>query len=133
MELLEDISLERQENLLKRLADKIIQMGMITPAIFFLEMNKPLNFIGSQLMLIFEPFAQLVFNYADYHTFVLMMEKRDNIEKLIRMIETRDIELRQQKQIRPAAFGAAEGEPRPEGREDSLSEGKVKADNGKRT
>lgn len=87
MELLEDIPLERQENILHRLAERIVRMGLVTPAIFFLEIHKPLNFLGSQVLLVLEPFARVVFNYNDYHAFALMMEKRANVEKLTQKIE----------------------------------------------
>ena len=94
MELLEDIPLERQEKLLHRLAERIVKMGLVTPAILLLEVNKPLNFLGSQVLLVLGPFAQVVFNYDDYHAFTLMMEKRDNVEKLIQKIEILNEEYR---------------------------------------
>ncbi len=35
---------------LSKIARKIVELKLITPSIFFLEMVKPLNFIGSQTM-----------------------------------------------------------------------------------
>ena len=40
---------------LSKLANKIVELKLITPSIFFLEMVKPLNFIGSQTMVFFGP------------------------------------------------------------------------------
>lgn len=94
MELLEDISVERQEGILQRLAGRIVKMGLVTPAILLLEVHKPLNFLGSQVLLVLEPFARMVFNYNDYHAFTLMMEKRANVEKLIQKIEILNEEYR---------------------------------------
>lgn len=96
MELLQDISLEKQEKLLDGIAQKVVKMGFVTPVIMFLEMNKPVNFLGSQLMLFLEPLAdpmmRMMFNYQDYHALTMMLEKRGNVEKLIRKIELFDQE-----------------------------------------
>ncbi len=92
--MLEDIPLEQQEKILYRLAERVVKMGLVTPAILLLEIHKPLNFLGSQVLLILGPFAQVVFNYDDYHAFTLMMEKRANVEKLIQKIEILNEEYR---------------------------------------
>ena len=85
--LLEDISEERQTELLEKLSRRLVKMKLGIPAIFLLELHKPLNFIGSQIMIILEPFVQAIFNFSDYRTFALMMEKRENVERLIQAIE----------------------------------------------
>ncbi|HIC83602.1 MAG TPA: hypothetical protein EYO99_04485, partial [Candidatus Marinimicrobia bacterium] len=43
------------KNFLTKIVKKIIELKLVTPAIFFLEMAKPLNFIGSQAMVFFGP------------------------------------------------------------------------------
>ena len=43
------------KNFLTKIVKKIIELKLVTPAIFFLEMAKPLNFIGSQTMVFFGP------------------------------------------------------------------------------
>ena len=43
------------KNFLTGVAKKIIELKLVTPAIFFFEMVKPLNFIGSQTMVFFGP------------------------------------------------------------------------------
>ena len=80
-----------ERDLLSRLAGKIVERGWTVPAILFLESVKPLNYIGSQAMVGFEPFAEAVFrNIKDYNLFRRMMEKRDNVERLLQKIEELD-------------------------------------------
>ena len=84
---LDDIPEAEQVALLEKAAHQIVKRRLTTPAILFLEMCKPLNFIGSQLLLAFNPFVQSIFNFADYHKFALIIEKDENVERLIDLIE----------------------------------------------
>ena len=63
---------------------------MTVPAIMFLESVKPLNYIGSQALVFFEPIVQTVFNLKDYDTFRMALEKRETLEILIQKIEALD-------------------------------------------
>ncbi len=84
-------SLSPQEHaLLEKLARKVVDKGMSVPAILFLESIKPLNFIGSQVLVFFEPIVQTLFNFKDYDTFRTSLEKRESIEILLLKIEERD-------------------------------------------
>ena len=47
-----------EQELLNRVAAKIVQKQMTVPAILFLESVKPLNWIGSQVMVFLDPFRQ---------------------------------------------------------------------------
>jgi hypothetical protein len=63
---------------------------MSVPAIIFLESVKPLNYIGSQALVFFEPLVQTLFNFKDYDTFRRAMERRENVEVLLQKIEAAD-------------------------------------------
>lgn len=82
----------RQEEILAKIAQKVVEWKMSVPAILFLESVKPLNYIGSQMMAFFEPFVQTVFSWKDYDEFRRMMEQRGTIEKLLQKIEQLDTE-----------------------------------------
>ena len=82
----------RQEEILTKIAQKVVHWKMSVPAILFLESVKPLNYIGSQMMAFFEPFVQTVFSWKDYDEFRRMMEERGTVEKLLQKIEQLDIE-----------------------------------------
>ena len=64
--------------------------------IMFFESVKPANFLISQAMVFFEPFAQIIFNPTEYKTFYSALEKRSTMELLIRKIEEYDAENRKQ-------------------------------------
>ncbi len=81
---------EDESRVLDKLAGKVVEKGMTVPAILFLESVKPLNFIGSQAMVFFEPIVQTVFNIKDYDTLRQALEKRQTIEILLQKIEALD-------------------------------------------
>jgi ASC-1-like (ASCH) protein len=78
---------EHESELLDKLAKKVVHWKMSVPAIVALESVKPLNYIGSQAMVFFEPMVQALFNFRDYDTFRSMMERRETIELLLQRIE----------------------------------------------
>lgn len=78
---------ERQEELLEKLARRVVTLRVSAMAIFLLESTKPLSFLGSQVLVFFNPIIQSVFNFKDYETVTEMVENRDNIEYLIQKIE----------------------------------------------
>ena len=77
---------------MQKIASKVVEWKMTVPAILFLESVKPLNYIGAQAMVFFEPFVQALFNIAEYDTFREMMERRENVERLLQKIEEVDAE-----------------------------------------
>ncbi|MFQ6002264.1 MAG: hypothetical protein ACE5KJ_00815 [Candidatus Zixiibacteriota bacterium] len=82
----------QQDEILTKIAQKVVHWKMSVPAILFLESVKPLNYIGSQMMAFFEPFVQTVFSWKDYDEFRRMMEERGTVEKLLQKIEQLDAE-----------------------------------------
>lgn len=81
-----------QQEILDKIAKKVVLWKMSVPAILFLESVKPLNYIGSQMLVFFEPFVQTLFSWKDYDEFRKMMEERGNIERLLQTIEKFDSE-----------------------------------------
>ena len=75
--------------LLEKLAQRIVDMRLETPAILTLEGARPLSVVAGQAMLFFEPFAQALFRFADYRRVAALVERRDALEALTRMIEDR--------------------------------------------
>lgn len=81
---------EQEAEILRKLAAKVVEWKMTVPAIIFLESIKPLNYIGAQALVFFEPFVQTLFNFKDYDTFREMMERRESVEQLLLKIEELD-------------------------------------------
>jgi hypothetical protein len=84
---------DAEDAVLEKLAKKVVEWRMAVPAILFLESIKPLNYIGSQAMVFFEPIVQSIFNFRDYDMLRIAMERRENVENLLQKIEKHDARL----------------------------------------
>jgi hypothetical protein len=82
----------RQEELLDRLAAKVVEWRMSVPAVLFLESVKPLNFVGSQVLVFFSPLVNSLYEFKDYQDLVALMEERSNVERLLKRIEAKEAE-----------------------------------------
>ncbi len=78
---------EAVDELFGKIARKIVERDMTVPAIMFLEMAKPLSFIGSQALVFLNPVVSLVVSSQEYYRFVRLMDERENVEKLAVAIE----------------------------------------------
>lgn len=88
----EEISQERKEEIISKLAKGIVKRRMTAPAIMFLESIKPINYIGSQLLIFLEPVILAIFPISQYREVAVILEERDSIEHIIRAIENYDDE-----------------------------------------
>lgn len=84
-----------QEEILTKIAQKVVYWKMSVPAILFLESVKPLNYVGSQMMAFFEPFVQAIVSWKDYDEVRNMMEERETVERLLQRIEQLDSEVQE--------------------------------------
>ncbi len=84
---------EKEHRALEKLANKVVEWKMAVPAILFLESVKPLNWIGSQAMVFFEPFVHALFSFPDFDILQKTLEKRESLEVLIQKIERLDAEV----------------------------------------
>lgn len=82
----ESISPEDMD-LLRRLAARVAELRMETPAILTLETARPVSLVAGQAMLFFEPFVQSLFRLSDYRRYAALAERRDALETLMRLIE----------------------------------------------
>jgi len=83
----EKLRAEKEYELMLKLAEKIHKFGLATPAILFLEMSRPLSFVANQFLIFMGPIVNTFFTIKEYKIFVDMLEKRENIGKLIDVIE----------------------------------------------
>ena len=84
---------EAEEALLDRLASGLVRRRLAVPAILFLESLRPLNFIGSQVMVFFAPFAKAIVEGKDYDTLTNLLERRVAIDALLRRVEKLETEV----------------------------------------
>lgn len=86
----EELLTPEESAVLDKVAFKVVDKGWSVPSILFLESVKPMNFIGSQALVFFEPIVQTLFNFKDYTTLREVLEKRESIEILLQKIEGYD-------------------------------------------
>ena len=70
--------------MVESIADRIVQKGFGSVAIFLLEAGKPLAFLGSQTLIFFQPFLGIPMD-----RWIELLEDRERIEQLILAIEER--------------------------------------------
>ena len=78
---------ERDIIFIRRVATRIHSSGQVTPAVFFLELTKPLALIGSHVMIFFGPIINAFINAEGYYKAAELFEEPANVELLIREIE----------------------------------------------
>jgi hypothetical protein len=83
---------EQDKAFITRLAKRIQQSGFITPAIFFLEMTKPLALLGSHAMVFFGPIINSFIKSDGYYHAAELFEEPDTVEFLLNEIERLDKE-----------------------------------------
>jgi len=85
-----ELSPERRDELIGKIARAIVERNLTAPAIFFLESTKPLSFLGSQVMVFFDPLVRSIFNVRGYDDVRIALEDRRNVELLLNEIERYD-------------------------------------------
>ncbi len=73
-----------------RLAKRIQSSGFVTPAIFFLEMTKPLALLGSHAMVFFGPIVNSFIKADGYYRAAELFEEPETVEFLLSEIERLD-------------------------------------------
>ncbi len=86
------LSDERRDELIDKIARGTVERNLTAPAIFLLESVKPLTFIGSQVMVFFDPVVRSIFTFKEYNEIRLALEDRQNLERLLIRIEEYDAE-----------------------------------------
>ena len=78
---------EQDQAFIHRIAKKIHSSVFTTPAIFFLEMTKPLALLGSHFFIFLGPVINSMIQSDNYYRAVQVFEEPKNIELLLNEIE----------------------------------------------
>lgn len=81
---------DRQRELLDRFAGRIVHLRMATPAILFLESVRPLNYVGSQVMVFFAPVVRGFFGLPEWDELRVVLERRESIGYFLDLIEAKE-------------------------------------------
>ena len=75
--------------LLERVAKRIVELRLEVPAILTLETTRPLSFVAGQAMAFFEPLITTLLPLPEYRRFASLIERREVLDELVPMIESR--------------------------------------------
>lgn len=79
-----------QIRLFERLSERVVKMRLTMPAVLFLESVRPLNFIGSQVMIFFAPIVHALFAAHEYTLLQQALERRETIGYLVDLLEAKE-------------------------------------------
>lgn len=82
-----EIGDEERDRLIEKVAAGVVQRRMETPAVLFLEMHKPLTFFASQGLIMASPFVGPFVGIENLRVVSKLLERRENVERLIQRIE----------------------------------------------
>lgn len=77
---------------IQRLAAKITDLGLTGPAILLLEANKPLAFVGSQLLLVAQPTLDLFLKPDITQNMADLLADPTQVEQLIMALEGKTVQ-----------------------------------------
>ena len=84
----DEASPEELSAMIDELARKVVSRRMETAAVLFLEMHKPLAFLAGQSIIVVSPFLVPIFGPDGVRRYQQVLGSRENVELLIRRIET---------------------------------------------
>ncbi len=90
-----------QNNFIKKVADKITDLGLVGPAILLLEINKPLAFFGSQLLLVAQPTLDIFLPQSLTQNSINLLSNSAQLEQLITTLETKTTSKRASNEPQP--------------------------------
>ena len=76
------------DQVVERIAHIIARWGLVTPAITFLEANRPVSFVGSQALLMLQPLTDFLVARDLSADLVTLLADRNRLEKLVARLET---------------------------------------------
>lgn len=82
-----DLTEAETEALIEKAANQFAKRNLHAPAILFLEMHKPLAYVGANAAVAFAPFMVPILGYDAVNDYSRLFSKRENVEKLIKKLE----------------------------------------------
>jgi len=79
----------QEEKLIDRLADWIVCQGLVTPAVFLLEANKPFGFLGSQALWMLQPLLGPAIGHDQIAAYARLLGDSTSVERLLERLESR--------------------------------------------
>ncbi len=81
---------DQQRQVADRICRELVRRRLTTPALMFLEMSRPLNFLGSQLLHFLSPVLSGLTQSHGHRHLAAFLEHRGSVDYLCRRIEELD-------------------------------------------
>lgn len=86
---MQQVKSQQEERLIDRLADWIARQGLVAPAVFLLEANKPFSFLGSQALWMLQPLLGPAVGHDRIAAYAQLLQDRTSVERLLERLESR--------------------------------------------
>ena len=83
---------ESQRGLVEKLCVEIVRRRLTAPAMFVLEMSRPLNYVSAQFLRFVQPFVTVIVDKSEYENLTRFLERRGSIGYVCRRIEALEAE-----------------------------------------
>ncbi|MDH7568123.1 MAG: hypothetical protein QHJ73_00880 [Armatimonadota bacterium] len=85
--ILDELSAQERAEMVERLARRVVERRLESVATLFLEMHKPVCFLGGQLLSVAAPILGALFGFEPMQRLALFVQSRENVEALLTRIE----------------------------------------------
>lgn len=100
-----------QLDVVERLCQEVVRRRLTSAAIAFLEMTRPLNYLGAQALHYFAPMISAIASGRDHEHLASFLERRDAIDRICSRLEA--MEAAKHARGAESAANAKSGEARP--------------------
>ena len=93
------VSDDERDKLLSKMAAQVVRRGLTMPAIWMLEVHRPVMPLAGQAGIVFSPFLGTLFagGAFDLQKYIKLMQKRENVDRLIALIDQAEEDAREKK------------------------------------
>jgi len=82
-----DLSSEERDRWIERTAEEVVRRRLEAPVALFLEMHRPLSFLGSQALIVLTPLLGVFVGVENVLKLSRVLEDPRNVERLVNRIE----------------------------------------------
>jgi len=87
---------DERDRLLEKMANQVVRRGLAMPAVWMLEVHRPIMPLAGQAGIVFSPFLGTLFagGAFDLQKYIKIMQRRENVDRLIHLIDQAEEEAR---------------------------------------
>ena len=86
----QDAEPRTEDTLFDRIAEEVVRRGLVTPAVFFLELHRPLGFLAGQATHLLSPFLGPLLGMQNVRLLARLLEDPASVDRLLERIEARE-------------------------------------------